>query len=177
MSKVEFDPVDHITIGAVGDPGERIFMLQARSGSEVVTVVLEKSHVLMLTRGMHVLLSQVGYPDPLEEPDPSAMTLDETSVPVFRAQTISLGYEETRDLVMIECDEVPESEEEGGSARFWVTRMQLAAIGIHGMKVAAEGRPICPYCWRPMDDPDTHICRALNGHDQEASAGLGGEES
>lgn len=168
MTFIELESVDHITVGAVGEPGQRIFMLQARSGEETVTVVVEKEHVLLLGRGTHVLLSQVGYPEPVVEPDPGEMAIDEQQVPVFRSRSINLGYEENRDLVMVECEELSEVEEENeeemGKARFWITRAQLAALGIHGLKIAAGGRPVCPYCWRPMDDPSTHVCRAMNGH-------------
>lgn len=179
MNNIEFEQVDHITVGAVGPPGERTFMLQARSGGATVTVVVEKGHVLMLGSGMHMLLSQIGYPDPPLEPDAEEMALDEQAQPLFRTGSINIGYEEARDLIMIECEELPESEEEQeetATARFWITRAQLAALGIHGMKLAAAGRPVCPYCWRPMDDPQAHFCRATNGHDKDASAALGGDE-
>ncbi|MGH2812008.1 MAG: DUF3090 family protein, partial [Actinomycetota bacterium] len=32
MKEIEFDPVDGIAVGAVGEPGERTFMIQARQG-------------------------------------------------------------------------------------------------------------------------------------------------
>jgi uncharacterized repeat protein (TIGR03847 family) len=180
MNLIELESVDHITVGAVGGPGERTFMLQARSGDETVTVVVEKEHVLLLGRGTHVLLSQVGYQEPVVEPDPGEMALDEAQEPVFRSRSINLGYEKNRDLVMVECEELPETEEEEEEdirrARFWITRAQLAALGIHGMRIAAGGRPVCPYCWRPMDDPVAHVCRAMNGHAKDVSTSTGEEQ-
>lgn len=174
MSNIELEQVDRITVGAVGPPGERTFMIQAQQGPETVTLVLEKEHVLMISRGTHVLLSQIGYPEPAVEPDPTSMELEEGPEPVFRTRTVNLGYEEARDLVMLECEELPETEEQDpGSARFWITRAQLAALGIHGMKVVTSGRPVCPYCWRPMDDPLTHVCRAMNGHGEDTPATSG----
>jgi len=34
----EFDEVDAFTVGAIGEPGRRTFLLQARRGGERVTV-------------------------------------------------------------------------------------------------------------------------------------------
>lgn len=187
MSDIELHSVDHITVGAVGPPGGRIFMIQARSSDAVVTVVVEKEQVVTLSRGAYVLLTQVGYPEPVLEPDPEAMAIDEEQEPVFRTRAITLGYAQETDMVLLECEELPEidpsefdefsetDELSTRSARFWISRAQLAALGVHGLSVVAGGRPICPYCWRPMDDPSAHVCRAMNGHDEDAPVALGGE--
>ena len=43
---VELDHLDKVTAGAVGEPGDRTFYSQARSGPQLVTVTVEKeSHV------------------------------------------------------------------------------------------------------------------------------------
>ena len=40
-----FDPVERFVAGTVGVPGERTFFLQARTGSRMVSVALEKAQV------------------------------------------------------------------------------------------------------------------------------------
>ena len=44
----EFDHLDALIPGTVGEPGARIFYLQARRGNEVVSFRLEKEQVGML---------------------------------------------------------------------------------------------------------------------------------
>jgi uncharacterized repeat protein (TIGR03847 family) len=162
VSEIEFDPVDQITVGAVGEPGERTFMIQARRGVDTTTLVLEKAQVVALARETFELLSRVGFPERSETQE--AEELDETHEPMWRVGTIAIAYEEERDLIMVECRElVPEEEEMGERARFWVTRSQFVGLGRRGLEVAAQGRPTCPYCWQPMD-PSGHFCVATNGH-------------
>jgi uncharacterized repeat protein (TIGR03847 family) len=161
MSEIEFDPVDLITVGAVGEPGERVFMLQARREAASATLVLEKAQVVALARETFELLSRVGFPERSETEE--APPLDETEEPLWRVGTIAIAYEEERDLIMVECREIMPEEEEGERARFWVTRTQFVGLGRRGLEVAAQGRPTCPYCWQPMD-PSGHFCVATNGH-------------
>lgn len=168
--EIEFDPCDHITVGAVGPPGQRTFYLQARRGEQVVSLVVEKDHVVAIGQGANQLLTQVGYPEPLMQWDEESMALAEALEPAFRVGAISMSYVEDRDLVLIECRElVPEGEAEAGdpsSARLWINRAQLEALGKHGLAVAARGRPTCPMCGVPMD-PSGHRCFAMNGHRDE----------
>jgi uncharacterized repeat protein (TIGR03847 family) len=161
MTEMEFDPVDEITVGAVGEPGGRVFMLQAKLGLDTATFILEKDQAVALARQTFELLTRIGFPDRSEAGE--APDLDESDEPRWRVGTIAIAYEEERDLVMIECRELIEPEEEGGRARFWLTRAQFIALGRRGLEVAAQGRPTCPYCWQPID-PDGHFCVATNGH-------------
>ncbi|MHB1598253.1 MAG: DUF3090 family protein, partial [Acidimicrobiales bacterium] len=41
----EFDAPDKVTVGTIGDVGARVFLLQAREGSSVVTMKVEKQQV------------------------------------------------------------------------------------------------------------------------------------
>ena len=45
---IEFDPVDAIGAGAFGQPGERTFVIQARKGSAMLSVLVEKEQVALL---------------------------------------------------------------------------------------------------------------------------------
>ena len=47
-SSFEISEVDHLTTGAIGPPGQRVFYLQARQGAQVVTLRLEKAQVAAL---------------------------------------------------------------------------------------------------------------------------------
>ena len=41
--------VDKLTVGTVGEPGRRVFLLQARHAGQVVTLKLEKSQTAALS--------------------------------------------------------------------------------------------------------------------------------
>src|ERR1700756_236206 len=54
-----YDPPDGFVAGAVGQPGERIFYLQATSSGRVTSVVLEKFQVSLLAERIDELLDEV----------------------------------------------------------------------------------------------------------------------
>ena len=58
-----FDDPDRFVAGTVGEPGERAFFLQARKGSSLVSVGLEKVQVAALAERMDDLLNAVDAPD------------------------------------------------------------------------------------------------------------------
>lgn len=165
---MELDPVDRITVGAVGEPGERTFYLQARRGADLVTIVVEKQQVQLLAATVVDMLSRLGA-DVQGEVDEDEMELEQPLVPRWRAGRIAVGYEEDRDLFMLEAEELEDEEEEeavpeaGAQERFWATREQMLALARHGIAVAAAGRPTCEFCGNPMD-PEGHVCPAMNGH-------------
>ena len=163
---IELDPVDRITAGAVGDPGERAFYLQGRQSDRVVTISVEKQQVELLSASLVEILARAGK-ETGEGPGEEEMNLEEPVVPEWRAGRLSIGYDEDRDLVLLECEEYqPEDqkvEDLPGKVRFWASREQALALARHGAAVAAAGRPRCELCGNPMD-PDGHVCPALNGH-------------
>jgi len=55
----EYDPPERFVAGTTGQPGGRTFFLQARSGSRVTTVQLEKQQVSVLAERVDELLDEV----------------------------------------------------------------------------------------------------------------------
>ena len=51
-----FDSPDQFVCGAVGQPGQRTFYLQATKGERVVSVALEKTQVAVLAERLATLL-------------------------------------------------------------------------------------------------------------------------
>jgi len=177
---IELDPVDRITAGAVGEPGLRTFFLQGRKGPQLVTLLVEKQQVQLLAASVVEILSRVGGDTAAEEGDApdEEMDLEEPLVPEWRAGRLAIGYEEDRDLLVLEVEELlPEDEEdeegtepvagpepgEAGKVRFWATRDQMLALARHGAAVCALGRPTCQFCGNPID-AEGHTCPAMNGH-------------
>jgi uncharacterized repeat protein (TIGR03847 family) len=168
----ELKPVDRITADAVGEPGSRVFYLQARKGNRLVTVICEKDHVAGLATAIdQVLLSLADEdPDAVVAPDPvieEGMDLEYPLDPVFRVGEVNLGFDQVSEtLVIIAYELLPEEEDAPPSvARFWASPAQMRAFSIHGQEVVAAGRPICAMCGQPID-PEGHFCPRRNGHRQ-----------
>jgi uncharacterized repeat protein (TIGR03847 family) len=186
---MELDPVDRITADAVGEPGRRAFYLQARKDADVVTVLVEKQQVELLSASILEILSRIGM-ETGEGPGDDELELEEPVEPLWRAGRLSIGYEEDRDLILLEVVEMvagedDEDEDEDGDegngqsdgdeeeldeldigadhVRLWATREQMLALSRHGAAVVARGRPTCQFCGNPID-PEGHRCPAMNGH-------------
>src|SRR2546421_12787045 len=108
---IDLDPVDRITTGAVGSPGSRTFYLQGRRGPQLITLLLEKQQVQLLAASVVEILSRVGK-ESGEGPPEEAMGLEDPIIPEWRAGRLSIGYEEERDLLLLEAEELLEEDEE-----------------------------------------------------------------
>lgn len=167
----EFNPVSRITIGTVGPPGQRVFLLQASQGTSSITLKLEKEQVRILAASVQELLAELDekYPQPhskLDEPLSSDLMLQEPLEPAFVIGQIGLGYDQNQGLVVLVAQEIQlEPHEQPATARFWATRTQMERMSEHALEVVEQGRPICPLCNSPMD-PDGHFCPNSNGHER-----------
>lgn len=117
-NEIELETVDSLGAGAVGDPGEREFFLQARTESAQLTVLVEKEQVALLATEAVAFLDRIAedYPEePMGVPEPVARQagLREPTVPLFRARLIGLGFDPERELVLIELRERSSDDEEG----------------------------------------------------------------
>jgi len=170
-SLFEFNPVTHITTGYIGQPGKRVFYLQALKGREVVTLIVEKQQVEALAYYVEQFLAELKekhpeLPDASPDYDANQMALKLPVDPTFRVGQLGLGYDADRDLLVIVAQEVlveGRDPEEAGTARFFATRAQMRALGQFGLKLVKEGRPICGNCGQPLD-PEGHFCPKSNGH-------------
>jgi len=174
---IELDVVEVLAAGAVGQPGDRAFYLQARRGGAQLTVLVEKEQVALLAKEAVDFLDRLAdeYPEDGVDLPESVAELREPTVPLFRARLIGLGFDPERELVLIELREnasddddeeeeqppPPEEEEEGFVARLYATRPQVRAMAAHGLRVVGAGRPPCPLCDQPMD-PSGHRCPRWN---------------
>jgi uncharacterized repeat protein (TIGR03847 family) len=174
---MDLGPVDRITTDAIGEPGLRTFYIQARSGPELVTIVVEKQQVDLLAASILELMANLDLETgtgPAEE----ELDLEQPFEPTWRAGKLSIGYDEGRDMFVLEAEEFrPEPEDadeaendprslvegEPDSVRMWATREQMFALSRHGAAVSERGRPTCQFCGNPMD-PEGHACPAMNGH-------------
>jgi uncharacterized repeat protein (TIGR03847 family) len=161
-SSFEIPDVDHLTTGAIGPPGQRVFYLQARNAEQVVSLRLEKAQVGALVAYLGAMLADMPTPG---EVDASGMELIEPVVAEWVVGSLGVSYDEDVDRIVIVAEELVEEGEEGARARISATRAQVAALAARGAEAVAAGRPPCPYCGQPLD-PEGHTCARLNGHRQ-----------
>jgi len=104
---IEFHMVDGLGAGAVGEPGQRAFYLQARSEAAQLTVLLEKEQVALLAAEAIAFLDRIKeqYPEDTIALPAAVAELREPTVPLFRARLIGLGFDPERELVLIELRE------------------------------------------------------------------------
>jgi uncharacterized repeat protein (TIGR03847 family) len=173
-----FDPVERFVVGTVGIPGERTFFIQARTGSRLVSVSLEKAQVAAIAdRVLQILreirlsepltvIERVGYDDqPLESP------IDEE----FRVGVIGLAYVSDRRLIEIDLQAITESDNaddelleidtssEQDILRILMTLGYAESFAKRANTVVAAGRAPCPFCGGPID-PNGHLCPRSNGY-------------
>jgi uncharacterized repeat protein (TIGR03847 family) len=108
-----FDPPDRFVAGAVGQPGQRTFFLQAVKGGQVVSVALEKAQVAVLAERVATLLLalrqrgvEIG-----EENLTNSPQLAEPVVEEFRVGTLTLGWDPDREVVVIEAHEIGDGDD------------------------------------------------------------------
>lgn len=175
-------PVTRITAGAVGQPGRRVFVLQAHIGTDAFSWVIEKEQAVALSRAIPDLLTDVDqeYPElhePIVAADPD-LKLSEPLRPLFRVGSMGVSYDRLHDLIVLTLvdarflqaalDEDESEDDEGAGAddeddeddveqRIYTTRGQAILLGQQAGRVVVAGRPLCPGCGEPMDDFG-HFC-------------------
>jgi uncharacterized repeat protein (TIGR03847 family) len=180
----DFKTPDFFTTGTVGPPGQRVFYLQAREAGVVLTLKVEKEQIGALAEYVAGLLAKL--PGTTRgAPVSRDLALLEPFTPAWPVRSLAVGYDESRDRVVIvaeeelrededdpeeparEPGETPETAERA-SARVAVSRAQAMAFIERARALVKAGRPTCPICSRPMD-PDGHICPRQNGARRNAS--------
>lgn len=171
----DLNPVSQIVADAVGEPGKRTFFLQARAGSDMVSLVLEKQEVNSLALSVLQLLEELEkqYPDlPPATTRGVRLHVEPPAEPTFRVGELSIGYDVDEDqiwivakaLVLNEEGAVVDPEDESVPAvRFVASRALMRAMSEHALEVVTQGRPVCPLCGRPIDRGG-HFCPRSDGH-------------
>jgi uncharacterized repeat protein (TIGR03847 family) len=176
----DFREPTHFTAGAVGDPGRRVFYLQAADQSRLVSLKIEKQQVAALATFLQTVLEDL----PTPEGEPRAPQLMEPAVPDWVVGQIAVGVDEATNRVVLvveelvaEADEDDDDEDdedddsvlesllddggEGATLRVHVTLEQAAGFVRMADELMQRGRPSCRLCGQPMD-PAGHACPRLN---------------
>lgn len=175
-SFIDLEHVDVFTTGAVGEPGRRVFYLQARTPDHTVTVRCEKQQVATISTYLRRALADLPLPE--GQPPRSAMALQEPLDEEFVLGAVALEFSASgghfalylKELAIAESESDEEEDDEedtdeditsGARVRIGLTAAQAMAFCDHSDRIVAAGRPTCVYCDRPID-PDGHFCPRMN---------------
>jgi uncharacterized repeat protein (TIGR03847 family) len=179
MTTESFDVAapDRLTVGAEGEPGRRLFFLQAREGPLVVTLKMEKVQVAALAAWIAKTLEDLPALGHLPEDD--ELVPEPFAEPAWAVGSLGGSYDADLDRIVLVATEVGEPPDEpdepdepaedildvgtGATARFLATREQMAALAIRAARLVEAGRPPCPLCGYPLD-PTGHQCPRTNGN-------------
>jgi uncharacterized repeat protein (TIGR03847 family) len=182
-----FDQPRRFVVGTVGQPGERVFYLQAADDSRIVSVALEKSQVSVLAERLEQLLDEVANRSGFELPEAVAPDTGPLEIPIdeeFRVAAMGLAYDTDSGMILVEAQAPAETPEEAEASLLEDTddgpdalRVRLAhqaAVDFveRARRVIAAGRPPCPLCNEPLD-PSGHVCPRSNGYRRQVRLGSG----
>ena len=174
----DFDFVDVITSGAIGEPGQRTFYIQARAGARTVTIRSEKQQVAAIAKYLRRALAHLPIPE--GQPPRSVMQLTEPIQEAFVLGAIALEFNRTNDdfvlhlkefapLAQSDDDEDLDEDEDddpiedapGARVRVSMTRAQAMAFCDNADRIVSAGRPDCEFCGLPINT-DGHFCPRMN---------------
>ena len=176
----DFDFVDVITAGAIGEPGRRTFYIQARAGARTVTIRSEKQQGAAIGKYLRRALAHLPVPE--GQPPRSVMQLAEPVQEAFVLGAIALEFNRSNDEFVLHLkefaplsqdddeDDLEEDDDDdddslenasGSRARVSMTRAQAMAFCDNADRIVSAGRPDCEYCELPIN-PDGHFCPRMN---------------
>lgn len=175
----EFNPAERFVAGTVGAPGERTFFIQARTGTRVVSVVVDKSQVIALGERTKIMLREIKKTDPtivVKSFEVDDAPLEQPIFEEFRAGVIAMAWDAENSKIVYELRDMAgsagDSEEEvvfderGLSVdllRVHASPTQAALFSKRCLSLASAGRIPCPFCGIPID-PSGHLCPRSNGY-------------
>lgn len=163
MDLVLDDP-KRVTVGYLGVPGDRTFLMEVEDETQRVQFLLEKGQVAGLGDLLGQLLARLGDRLPLDW-DRDAMALFPPFQPIWRVGGIAAGLDPDTQRFMLELTEfVPDDDAEPREARIGMDRDQARRLAAHAAAIVGEGRERCRLCARPVEADGAHVCPATNGH-------------
>lgn len=152
----ELNHLEHFTVGTVGPPGQRVFYLQAGVTGTLVSLKLEKQQVAALAEYLDGALREVSDDPDAIEPEADIGLIDPVEAE-WAVGDIGIGYDAEADRMLIMATEMPSQEEDDdlATARFHITRAQVAGFVARARQVVAAGRPPCRFCGAPLNDDGT----------------------
>lgn len=175
----EFRDPSRFVVGTVGQPGERIFFVQASETGRTISVRCEKQQAMILAERMGDLLDEIDAKSDVPVPPVGGVVddLDPLQMPVdaeFQVGTMGLGWDGERSQIVVELlaldpeatDEsvvLTDSDDAPDALRVYLTPQRARQFVLRSEKVVSAGREPCPLCGEPIDTTG-HLCVRLNGY-------------
>lgn len=179
MPVYDFDTPERFVVGTVGPPGQRTFLVQAKSRGRLVSASCEKEQLVVLADRMVEVLAEL----PGIDVDSGPVDNEPLDTPIedeFRVASLTLGWDAITSRIVLEfhdCDPQEDGTGDAGdmpddlaeamlartSIRVALTPAQAREFARRTTALAAAGRPQCPFCGGPLD-PSGHVCPRANGY-------------
>jgi uncharacterized repeat protein (TIGR03847 family) len=160
-----FEGPARFAVGADGEPGSRVFYLQAQADEgPQVSVKCEKQQAAALAEYLEGILADLPTED---EIDPASTQVLPPGLMAWTAGVMAVAYDEPADRIVVMIEELLDDEEAEAridgpaTLRVSLTRGQVATFIGQVRELIAGGRPPCRLCGRPLD-PAGHACPRLN---------------
>jgi uncharacterized repeat protein (TIGR03847 family) len=172
-----FKDLTRFTVGTVGEPGDRTFFLQFRSGTTLISTSLEKSQVAAMSERIQYMLKEIRLVHPLS-PRPQlkrdSLPLEVPVLDEFRVGAIAIFYNEELGQIQIDLRELNlnDDDEDDEDAieidgvevlRVFISANQALTFHDRAELIIAAGRQPCPFCGIPIN-PQGHLCARANGY-------------
>lgn len=175
----EFRDPTRFVVGTVGQPGERVFFVQATESGRTISVRCEKQQAQILSERMGDLLDEIAAKSDVPIPPAGGVVddLDPLEMPVdaeFQVGTMGLGWDGEHSKIVVELlamdpsatDEsvvLSDAEDAPDALRVFLTPERARQFVLRSEKVVSAGRAPCPLCGEPIDTTG-HLCVRLNGY-------------
>jgi uncharacterized repeat protein (TIGR03847 family) len=163
----DFAEPGRFTVGAMGEPGQRVFYFQTFAEGTEVAVKCEKQQAQALAEHLVKLLDDL--PTQAAETVAAADALPPADL-TWTVGSISIGVDPgaSRIVVMLEEMVIPEDPDdpdeltaEPAQLRVRLTPDQVKALAAQVETLVTSSRPVCRLCEYPID-PSGHACPRLN---------------
>jgi len=160
VTEYRYTNPDRFAVGAIGEVGARVFLIQAVEGVRRLTVKVEKRQIAVLATYLTRAIETMSRPGHL--PDDLELSMSPDDGIDFVAGAMSVAIDDAAGSVEVEIEEAG-GEDATDSASITLTKEQAAAFAIRATQLVEAGRPPCPLCGFPLD-PRGHDCPRTNGH-------------
>lgn len=166
-----FADVSRFTVGAIGEPGSRVFYFQLFGEGSEVDLKCEKQQAAALAERVVDLLADLPADEAAASAEPTAAVdaLPPTHIE-WPVGSISIGVDWERSRIVIvfeemliedEDDETFLASTEPAKVQVHLTPDQIRGFAEQVRVLTGKSRPICRLCGQPID-PTGHACPRLN---------------
>ena len=175
---MDFGYVDELDSEAIGEPGNRVFRIRARSEDRAASLWLEKQQLQALSLAIRQMLEQAEHSS---EPGPDVVpAIPMQDFPLqasldFRVGRLALGWDDSAQRVVLQVYELGADDDDPAAFSCQTSAEHAIAFCDQADSVVAGGRPLCFLCREPID-AGGHSCVRSNGHKKDEIPSLGDEE-